>query len=122
MVDTNAILSWKYKLRHSKRMFGYLCEAITNLNQVFSYSVLVFLTLRLVSSAFSLYIIINGLMNNNNEFFKVLIPACVANSIVSFLSVFVVLKATESPNVQVRQKTNLLKHFRLLVYVLFFSV
>ena len=102
MVDTNAILGWKYKLRNSKRIFGYLCEAITDLNQVFSFPALIFLTLRLVSSAFSLYITIYGLMNTKNEFLQVLIPACVTSSTVGFLSVLVVLKATESPIIQVR--------------------
>lgn len=97
----------KQKLKNSKRMFGYLCEALIELNQVFSLPVLVFLTLRLISTAFSLYVAINGLVNANNLTFRALVPAFATISAVGLFSILIVFRAADLPIIQVRDEENI---------------
>lgn len=120
MVDINAMLNWKYKLRHSKRTFGYICKAIADFNDVFSIPALIFLILKLVSSAFSLYATIYGVMNTSNDFLQSLIPEFVTCSIFGFLSVLLVLTATELPIIQVRDFcfSRILADSRLIFFAL----
>lgn len=105
--DTKTVLSWKYKLKRSKRLFGDLCKALTELNQVFSLPSLVFLTLRLISSAFSLFVTIYGTLRTNNAFIQDLAPACAVNFTTGFLSILIVLRAIETPMIEVRFLFNL---------------
>ncbi|KAK4018993.1 hypothetical protein OUZ56_001028 [Daphnia magna] len=95
--DTKTVLSWKYKLKQSKRIFGDLCKTLSELNKVFSLPSLVFLTLRLISSAFSLYVTIYGSLRTDNAFIQALAPACAVSFTTGFLSILVVLKGIETP-------------------------
>jgi hypothetical protein len=96
----------KQKLKNSKRMFGYLCEALVELNKAFSFPALVFLTLRLISSAFSLYVAISGLLNADNLIFRALIPAFAMISIIGLFGILIVFRAADLPIIQVRDETN----------------
>ncbi|KAI9565951.1 hypothetical protein GHT06_009749 [Daphnia sinensis] len=107
--DTKTVLSWKYKWKQSKRMFGDLCKALSELNEVFSLPSLVFLTLRLISSAFSLYVTIYGSLRTNNAFIQALAPACAVNFTTGFLSILVVLKGIETPIIE-------FKHLRQRIF------
>ncbi|XP_046636099.1 putative gustatory receptor 28b [Daphnia pulicaria] len=92
----------KQKLKNSQRMFGYLCEALVEMNQAFSFPVLIFLTLRLISSAFSLYVAISGLLNANNLIFRALVPAFAMISIVGLFGILIVFRAADLPIIEMR--------------------
>ncbi|EFX66300.1 hypothetical protein DAPPUDRAFT_116535 [Daphnia pulex] len=93
----------KQKLKNSKRMFGYLCEALVELNQAFSFPVLIFLTLRLISSAFSLYVAISGLLNANNLILRALVPSFATISIIGLFGILIVFRAADLPIIQMRE-------------------
>lgn len=113
--DTKTVLSWKYKLKQSKRIFGDLCKTLSELNKVFSLPSLVFLTLRLISSAFSLYVTIYGSLRTDNAFIQALAPACAVSFTTGFLSILVVLKGFEMPILEVR----LFYHFYNIIIELY---
>ncbi len=96
----------KQKLKKSKRMFEFLCEALVELNKAFSFPVLIFLTLRLISSAFSLYVAISGLLKADNLIFRALVPAFAIITIVGLFGILIVFRAADLPIIQVSQRRN----------------
>jgi hypothetical protein len=93
----------KKQLRKSKIMFGHLCQALIELNKVFSIPVLVTLTLRLISSAVSLYVAIYGLMNAHNLFFRALVPSFATLSTLGLFTVFIIFRTADLPIIQVKE-------------------
>ena len=70
------------------------------MNAVFSFPSIVFLLLRLLSSAFSLYVTIYGIINSN-EFLQSIVPATATFSVIGFLTILVVFHAADMPIIQV---------------------
>lgn len=96
----NTPILWRDQLRKSKRLFGYLCASLIELNKVFSLPALVFLTTRLLSTAFCLYILIYSLMNANS-FLLMLSPVVATFSIVNLINIVALFLATDLPIIQV---------------------
>lgn len=101
-IDFRMKAAGKQKLVNSKRMFGHLCQALIELNEVFSFPVLVFLTLRLISSAFSLYVAIYGLVNAHNLFFRSVVPTFATLSTLGLVSILIIFRTADLPIIQVR--------------------
>ena len=99
-VPQNEPILWRDQLRKSKRLFGYLCESLIEMNKVFSVPVLIFLTTRLISIAFCLYIIIYSLLNANSFLLK-LIPIVITFCIVSLVNILCLFLAADLPINQV---------------------
>ncbi len=81
-------------------MYGHVCDALAELNAVFSFPATAFLCLRLISSAFSLYVSIYGILNSNT-FLKSVVPATITFGIIGFLSILIVFNAADMPIKQV---------------------
>lgn len=88
------------KIKQSKKNFCYLCTAIVDLNYIFALPALVFLLLELISTSFSLYVIINSFMSNNAMHVK-LVPATATFCFVGLLNLLLVFNAADLPMQQV---------------------
>lgn len=93
-------MEWNDKLKLSKKAFCYLCNALTELNDIFSLPALLFLVLRLISTAYCLYITIYGLLSNN-PFLQKLAPQTAAFALIGFVNILVVFRAADMPINQV---------------------
>lgn len=91
---------WKNKLKKNKKIFEYICEAMAELNSVFSVPALVVVTLRMISLSVGLYVVIYGVVSGN-KFMKNIVPASFLFSIVGFLNTVTVFSAIDYPINQV---------------------
>lgn len=109
--DNTLTTMCKEKLKKSKKIFGHLCLALAELNHVFSLPAFIYLSLKMVSSAFYLYIVIYGLISDN-EFLRKMVSAATVFCLLGFGFIITVCCAAELPMNQVsgfkRNRTTLI--------------
>lgn len=101
-------LTVRNKLKRSRKIFGYLCTAIVDLNNIFALPAFILLSLRLISTSICLCITIIGLMSNNVVLIK-LVPATATFCLVGVLSILLVCIAADLPVKQVNTERDIEK-------------
>ena len=94
-------LGRKMKIKKAKKSFEYLCDALTELNMVFSFPVFLSLMARVFLSSFALYVSVYGIMSDN-EFLKRVLPQTTTVCFVGCANIFIVLRSADLPINQVR--------------------